>query len=293
MYIKDFIIFQAVVEHGSFTKAAAITNTVQSNVTARIKFLEEEFGAQLLNRTTKRIELTEAGQKLLKAAKELQLIIEETKSSINGNTIIPKGIIKIGCIHTTAALRAPSILENFTNNYPEVEFRLKTGTSLGLMKEVLSYKLDGAFVAGGIKNTKLIMQPVIMEELCIVTPSATYQTLEQLKNTSKLLKLIVFNNGCSYRERLQSFLKKMEIEKYKFIEMDTLDGIMNTVEAGLGITLMPVELIKKHYSYRQLTTIPLPKRFAKIQTVFVRRKDFPVSEGYHLFLQIIINGYKA
>jgi DNA-binding transcriptional LysR family regulator len=85
----------------------------------------------------------------------------------------------------------------------------------------------------------------------------------------------------------------MEFKKYKFIEVDTLDGIINTVEAGVGITLMPIELVKKHYCYRRLTTIALPRRFAKIQTVFVRRKDFPISESYHLFLQSIIKGYRS
>ena len=292
MNLNDFKVFQAVAENGSFTKAAAATNTVQSNVSARIKFLEEEFDNKLFVRTTRKIELTEAGEKLLKVAKEVQVIIEDAKESISGKKHSPHGLIKIGCIHSTAALRAPGILEDFTCNYPEMGFQLKTGTSASLKKDVLSFKLDGAFIAGKVKNPELVAEPVIIEELCIVASSLT-PTLEKLTQSARPLKLIVFSKGCSYRALLEKFLSSMGFGHYKYIEMDTLDGIINTIEAGLGISLMPAELIKKHYSYRNLVTFSLPGRFAKSQTVFIRRKDFPVSEGYHLFLESIVNGYSS
>lgn len=290
MNINDFKIFQAIAEHGSFTKAAAVTNTVQSNVTARVKFLEEYFNAKLLKRTTRSIELTDAGLQVLRAAKELQTIIDKTRSSISETPLPPNGIIKIGCIQSTAALRAPGILESFTNEYPQMEFRLKTGTSNGLVKEVLAYKLDGAFIAGNVENADLDIQPVAIEELCIVASSVN-TTLEQLLNSAKPVKLIVFSKGCSYREHLVNILASMHFTRYKFIEVDTLEGIINTVESGVGITLLPIELIKKNYSYRDLNTFSLPKQFAKSPVLFVKRKDFPMSEGYTLFLESIINGY--
>jgi DNA-binding transcriptional LysR family regulator len=292
MNINDFKIFQAVAEHGSFTKAAAVTNTVQSNVTARIKFLEEYFNAKLLKRTTRRIELTDAGLQVLKAAKELQTIIDKTKSSISDIPLPPKGVIKIGCIQSTAALRAPGILENFTNEYPFMEFKLKTGTSSGLVKDVLSFKLDGAFVAGKVENTALDVQQVAIEELCIVASSAN-MTFEQLVSNAKSIKLIVFNKGCSYREHLADMLTDMNFHKYKFIEVDTLEGIINTVEAGVGITLLPIELIKRHYAYRNLNTFSLQGQFSKSPVIFIKRKDFPMSDGYTLFIQSIINGYSS
>jgi DNA-binding transcriptional LysR family regulator len=292
MNINDFKIFQAIAEHGSFTKAAAVTNTVQSNVTARVKFLEEYFNAKLFKRTTRSIELTDAGLQVLKAAKELQTILDKTRSSISAIPLPPSGVIKIGCIQSTAALRAPGILENFTNEYPHMEFRLKTGTSNGLVKEVLTYKLDGAFIAGSVENTALDIQPVAIEELCIVASSVN-TAFEQLLSSAKPVKLIVFSKGCSYRERLVDTLTSMDFTKYKFIEVDTLEGIINAVEAGVGITLLPVELIKKNYSYRNLNTFSLPEQFAQSPVLFVKRKDFPMSEGYTLFLQSIITGYTS
>lgn len=291
MNINDLKLFISTVEYESLTKSAAINNTVQSNVTARIKYLEEYLGVKLLNRSTRRMEATEEGIKFLKAAKEIIRSVEDFKTSVSKEKTKPKGSIKIGCIHSTAALRAPGILQNFTHEYPDVDFKLKTGTTSGLIREVLSFKLDGAFVAGKVDHPELLAQPVIVEELCLVS-SSMYPSLERLSSGTKAIKLIVFDKGCSYRELLEQTMAEMGLSQLKFLEMDTLDGMINSVESGLGLTLLPVELIKKHYSYRDLSTFALPEHFSKSQTVFVKRKDYPMSDGYTLFLDSIIKGYQ-
>lgn len=290
MNINDLIIFQAVAEFGSFTKAASATNTVQSNVTGRIKYLEEYFNAKLFTRSTRKIELTEEGLLVLKAAKEMQVILEKAKSSIGKNLLSLKGTVKIGCLHSTAALRIPGILRNFTDTYPDIEFRLKTGITSDLIKDVLSFKLDGAFISGNPENELIDIRHVVMEELCIVSSSIT-KSLDQLCKIEKPVKLIVFNKGCSYREFLISILKAMEVDNYKIIEVDTLEGIINSVEDGIGITLLPLELIRKNYSYRALNTFTPPQEFSKCATSFIKRTDFPMNEGYTLFIESIINSY--
>lgn len=291
MNINDLKLFVSTAEYESITKAAAIGNTVQSNVSARIKYLEEQLGTKLLFRSTRRVQPTEAGLKFLKIAKETITAIDEFKAAVQGNTP-PQGLIKIGCIHSTAALRAPGILQKFTSEYPDIDFKLKTGTSGDLVKDVLAFKLDGAFVAGKVDHPELIIKPILIEELCLVA-SSIYASLERLQMHAKPLKLVVFSKGCSYREMLEEVLSTTVVKKIKFVEIDTLDGIINTVESGIGLTLLPIELIKNHYAYRNLVTFPLPEHFAKCQTVFVKRKDYPMSESYKRFFDSIMKGYKV
>lgn len=290
MNTSDLILFIAAAEYGSLTKAAAVHNTVQSNVSARIKSLEDELNIILFIRSTRHIELTPEGARFLKLAKEITIAINDFKSSVAGKNALPQALIKIGCIQTTAALRAPEIFREFSREYPDIEFKLKTGTTAGLIKEVLSFKLDGAFVSGAISHPDLDVCPVIEEELCIVS-AATFPGLEKV-NGSKPVKLVIFNKGCTYRELLISVLTHLNIKEMKFVEIDTLEGIINTVESGIGITLLPFELIDKHYSYRNLKMSAVPYHFPKVPTVFVKRKDFPMSEGYSLFFESIIKGYK-
>lgn len=288
MNINDLKIFESVAEHGSFTKAAAINNTVQSNVTGRIKFLEGFFNTKLFVRSTRKIELTEEGLQVLKCAKEIQLSINETKTAITKLSAPLSGMIKIGCIQTTAAFRTPGILQNFTDKYPDVSFKLKTGVTANLINDVLKFKLDGAFVSGEVNNEALDAHHVFLEDLSIITSAVDKKNIFK-----KTVKLIVFNLGCSYRQRLVEILEAKKIESYKIIEIDTLEGIINSVEAGIGITLLPTELILKHYSYRSLHLISLPKKFSKCPTQFISRKDYPTEEIHRLFFNSIINGYTA
>lgn len=280
MNTNDLNLFIAAAEHGSLTKAAALHHTVQSNVSARIKSLEDELQIKLFTRSTRHIELTPEGTRFLKLAKEIRTSIDDFKSSVGGAV---QGVIKMGCLQTTAALRAPDLFRTFSQEYPEVAFKLKTGTTPELIKEVLAFKLDGAFVAGAVAHADLDVIPVVEEELCIVS-AGTHPGWAQ----SKGVKLIVFSLGCSYRAMLNDVLTEMNIKERRYVEMDTLEGIINTVEGGGGITLLPAELIQRHYAFRNLVTTPL---LSKVPTVFIKRKDFPMSEGYIRFFASLMKGY--
>lgn len=290
MNLNDLKIFIATAEHGNLTRAAAITNTVQSNVSARIKSLEQSFDLQLFIRNTRNVELTEEGILFLKLAKEITISIDDFKVNVAKQKLNDHGLIKIGCLQTTAALRAPAIFSSFTKKHPKAEFKLKTGTTAHLIKEVLTYKLDGSFVSGKVEHPDLDVCAILREELCIVY-SSTYSDFEKLVKNSKQIKAIVFNKGCSYRQMLIELLDIMEAKVVKTFEMDTLEGIINTVESGSGITLLPYELIRKHYSYRNLSTWKVSGKHSEVLTVFVKRKDFPMSEMYTLFFQSIKSGY--
>src|ERR1700753_3441162 len=109
MNTNDLKIFEAVARCGSFTKAAEAVFTVQSNVTARIKSLEEEFGAPLFSRSPRKVELTSAGKTLMKYSKRLDHLLEEAKKEIQQTGPVA-GSLKIGCIEMTLALRGPDIV---------------------------------------------------------------------------------------------------------------------------------------------------------------------------------------
>lgn len=288
---NDLRLFISSAEYGSFTKAAAVNNTVQSNVSARIKYLEEMLKVKLFSRSTRSVELTEEGVLFLKLAREIILSISNFSLAINKNGSPVKKLIRIGCIQTTAALRAPEILQRFSSDYPNVEFQLKTGTTEQLIKEVLSFKLDGAFVTSDLSHPDIEVQPVIKEKLCIVS-SSLYPSIHKLRKISGAVKLIVFNKGCSYRKKLNEILSEMNFDTFKYVEMDTLEGIINSVEEGIGITLLPVELIERYYSYRNIQMISLPEHFSDVPTVFIKRKDFPKDNDYSLFLESIAKGYR-
>lgn len=283
MNTNDLKIFEAVAANGSFTKAAEATFTVQSNVTARIKSLEDEFGIHLFTRTSRKVELTAAGETLMHYCKQISHLIEEAKKELSKADQVT-GQLKIGCIDTTMALQVPEILNQFAETYPDVELEFQSSTISNLINDVLNYKLDAAFVVAPVHQPEL-GQRHIKEDQLVILASATNPGLEQLL-TANPVKIVVFEQGCIFRSRLESWLSFKGIINYKCTVLNSIEGIINFVEAGIGISILPEQLIKQYYENRKLVTFPIHKELATLNTVIAFRKDIPQSRALKAFLEM-------
>jgi len=281
MNTNDLKIFEAVAASGSFTKAAAAMFTVQSNVTARIKSLEEEFGTELFSRTSRKVELTPGGHTLMQYCKQIGHLVEEAKNNIQGNLKV-NGSLKIGCIETTMALKVPKILIHFEEGYPEVELEFKSAMRNELISDVLNYKLDAAFVSAPV-DVKGLAQINIKEEQLVILSASNGIKLNGLL-AKEPLKIVVFDEGCIFRARLESWLSSKGIMHYKSIVLNSIEGIINFVEAGLGISLLPEEVLSKYYSGRKITTHTLSKQLGTMNTVLIYRKDLQQSRALKAFI---------
>ena len=139
----DLRILEAVARHGSMNRAATELNTVQSNVTARVRFLEDELGVPLFERTSRGVILTAAGQRLLPYAGRLTALLREARQAARDEGT-PSGSLRIGTLETIASLRLPPVLVAYTQAYPAVSLVVTTGTTAGLIADVLQHRLDGA-----------------------------------------------------------------------------------------------------------------------------------------------------
>ncbi|MDB5090126.1 MAG: LysR family transcriptional regulator [Mucilaginibacter sp.] len=283
MNTHDLKIFEAVAANGSFTKAAESMFTVQSNVTARIKSLEEEFGTELFTRTSRKVELTAAGETLMQYSKRVGHLIEEAKKDIH-NADSVKGHIKVGCIETTMALKVPSIINHFAENYPDVDLEFKAAMRSSLINDVLNYKLDAAFVSTPVNVSGLEQVIVKEEQLVILTPARFKKVSEAL--AVKPLKLVVFDQGCIFRSLLESWLASKGIIQYKSIVLNSIEGIINFVEAGLGISILPAEVMKQYYAGRKLSTFTINKELGTMITLLIYRKDVPQSGALKVFIDM-------
>src|SRR5690606_20640181 len=139
MNTNDLKLFEAVAHHENFTKAAETMFTVQSNVTSRIKNLEEEFGATLFCRNARIVELTSAGKIVLQCCKQINNLIEETKLAIGQGKEV-KGQIKIGFIETTLAIKGPEIVSQLADKFPLIDIDFTSAMKDKLIDDVLNYK---------------------------------------------------------------------------------------------------------------------------------------------------------
>ena len=155
MDARDLRIFEAVARSGAMNRAADELHMVQSNVTTRIRQLEEELGAPLFIRQSRGVVLTPAGRRLLPYASRVRHLLEEARRAVEDDGR-PKGALAIGSLETTLAVRLSPLLSRYAAAYPDVDLVLRTGTSAELVEEVLQHRLEGAFICGPADHPELM-----------------------------------------------------------------------------------------------------------------------------------------
>lgn len=279
MELRDLQIFKSVAHHGSVSNAAKELNYVQSNVTARIKQLEKELKTPLFYRHKKGMTLNPEGRKMVEYVNKILQDVEELRQVfLDSDT--PTGTIKIGTVETVRTL--PTILASYYNRYPNVDLSLQAGLTEELIKEVADHKLDGAFITGPIKHPLLEQYDVCTEKLVLVTQNETFHIDEFIATP-----LLVSNQGCGYRSKLERWLKDEGIPPKRIMEFNILETILNSVALGLGITLVPESTVENLSTSGRVHCHPIPEKYSSISTVFIRRKDVYMTNSMQCFLTTI------
>jgi LysR family transcriptional regulator, cell division regulator len=283
MDAADLRVFQSVALTGSMNKAALALNTVQSNVTARIKALEDEVGFALFERSNRGVTLTAAGQRLLPFATRAARLLDDARRAV-ADTGAPSGPLVVGSLETTAALRLSPVLAEFAAAYPAVDLSLRTGTSCELVDQVLDRSLEGAYVCGPVNHPDLLAEPFCHEELVILTAPgiADFEALADKPD----IKIIVLRAGCSYRLRLEAMLAQRGIVGVRQLEFGTLETIISCVSAGLGVTLLPRALLGSVWQEGRVRVHALPDRESWAETVFIRHREAYASSALRAFMEV-------
>ena len=281
MDAADLRVFAAVAQAGGMNRAAGQLNTVQSNVTARIRMLEEELAVPLFERHSRGVTLTPAGRRLMPYAERVARLLEDAKRAARDDGA-PAGPLQIGSLETTAALRLSPLLAAFAAAHPAVDLALVTGTSAELVEQVLAQCLQGAFVCGPVRHPDLVAVTVFREELVLAT-APTFTTVDEAL-MQRELRLVVLRAGCSYRQRLEEILARRGAVGIRRLEFGTVDGILGCAAAGLGVTLLPRALVEPARRQGRIALHELPCEEAEVETQFIRCRDGFLSSALAAFL---------
>ncbi len=143
--LRALEIFRAVAAEGSISKAAQKLHRVQSNVSTRVKQLEDQLEIELFERRNRRLTLTTEGRLLLAYAEQLHELSAETLEALKDGR--PRGTFRLGTMESTAAARLPAILSAYHTRYPDVNFVLQTATAGALIERLRAYAQRGVAAA--------------------------------------------------------------------------------------------------------------------------------------------------
>ncbi|KQT04282.1 MULTISPECIES: LysR family transcriptional regulator [Bradyrhizobium] len=272
MELSDLQTFAAVARVGGITRAAEALNTVQSNVTQRVKALEAEIGTALFERHSRGMTLTGAGRRLLPYALKMAALAREAVLAARDDGE-PSGPLSIGSMETTAAVRLPPLLADFHRRCPAVRLSLRTAPTADLVADVLDGTLNGAFVAGPITHADLTATIAFREELVLVSARRWASLAELRAGTPESgPTALVFRTGCTYRQRLEQIFVEFGWPSAARFELGTLDGMIGCVAADMGVTLLPRAVIECSAMSASISIHTLSPSHARVETLFIHRR---------------------
>jgi len=235
MDLSDLVIFKAVVENGSITRAAERLHRVPSNVTTRIRQLERGLSVELFHRQGKRLILSETGSILLDYANRLLRLAEEAQDALHSQT--PRGVFRLGASESIVATRLPEPLNEFHRRWPDVRLELQTAASHRLLTSLKEEALDAALVAGPISHPDIETERQYREELVLVT-EADHKPVRHPRDIAGCT-LLVFENGCAYRQRLEDWFTDQGAVIERLVEFSSYHAILGCAAVGTGVALVP------------------------------------------------------
>lgn len=270
MELAELEIFRTVVAEGGVTRAAERLNRVQSNVTTRIKQLEESMGVPLFVRDRRRMVLTAAGEALLDYADRILDLVQEAREAVAPQG--PRGRLRIGSMESAAASRLPGPLSEFHRRWPEVRLELSTGPTEMLLAQVRDFKLDAALVSGPIDDPAFDATPLFREELLLVTPKS-HRRVRSPEDVT-LDTLIVFEQGCAYRRHAENWFAAAGKARRpgRTLELASYHAILACVSAGAGVAVVPRSVIGMQAEPHGFATYSLGKD-GRVTTYLVSRRE--------------------
>lgn len=263
--LDTLTIFRAVVREGGVIRAAATLNRVPSNVTTRIKQLEDRLSVALFQRRGRTIALTDAGRTLLEYAERLLKLADEAESATRH--AVDLGRIAIGSMESTAASRLPKLLSEFHQRHPGICLTVETGTTAAMMEKVRSYRLEAAFVGEPADRSGFETRPVFRENLVLVTGRAHPKVRSPHDLSARTM--LAFTAGCSYRRRLEQWLSDADVAPDAVLELASYQAILACAAAGAGFAIMPASVIATYTDASNIAVHQLPATIARNTTHLV------------------------
>ncbi|MEC0126015.1 LysR family transcriptional regulator [Paenibacillus pabuli] len=280
MELSDIDIILAVARSGKISQAAKELNYAQSNVTTRIKKLEQEYQVQLFKRFPKGVVLTSKGEQFVQYATRIRDLLYDLEQDMT-DPGEPSGALKIGIVETAASSRFMEILNEYQVTYPEVSISLVNATSPKVLrKKIQEYEIDGAFISGACVKEGLKVEYEMQDTVHIIS-----KRMDVPPESLCQVSWVVFPQGCPYREIAEEFLQEEGLSARNMIEVSTMDNLLSCVESGIAFTIMPCSVIHKNPD--AFSVHDLADRLTHTTTAFVRGEDRYVSSALDRFVKLL------
>ena len=231
----------AVAEHGNFTTASEKCFVTQPTLSMQVQKLEEELGVTIFNRSTKPLQVTEVGEKVLNQARK---IIEES-TRMNDVISEEKGIIggtlKVGIIPTVTSTLLPLFLNIFTKKHKNVDLKIEEFNTETIVQKLEDNSIDCAIAATPLSNDKVIERPLYYEPFVAYVPKHhslsgnKYLEIDDLTNGD----LLILQDGHCFRNQVLNLCSLEDLNKQYELKSGSFETLINLSNNGPWMTIIP------------------------------------------------------
>ncbi len=254
MDLRQLEILRAVADTGSFTAAGHQLHLSQSAVSRQILLLEEELQEQLFLRLAGKIRITPAGTTLLSLSRRVFEEIEEARSSILESRQTLGGTLRLVGGMTVCLYVFPRLLKEFRRAHPGVEVKLTPGATPRLVRQLRSGGADLGLVTLPVEDPSLVSEPVLREELLLVTAPQHPLARKKRITPGDLARqpFVLFEAGSNSRRTIEDFFVREGIRPTVVTETENVEIIKALVRIRMGISIVPYQAVAREVRAGQL-----------------------------------------
>ena len=248
MTLRHLKVFVAVCKENSITTAAKKLYISQPAVSKVIREMEDYYGTPLFDRISKRIYLTEAGEKVHDYALHINSLFEELETSLIGVDSVSQ--LKIGSSITIGTHFMPNYIHEFSKRFPNIKTFVTIDSSDVIEKSVLNNELDLALIEGLVHSESIISTDFVEDELIVIcdlnNPLLSNNSVSVSDIASQQFLMREKNSGT--RELSESILTLHNISIRPLWESTSTEAIIHGVSKGIGISILPLQLVQDYIS---------------------------------------------
>ncbi|OCA83953.1 selenium metabolism-associated LysR family transcriptional regulator [Pseudobacillus wudalianchiensis] len=262
MNLEYLRLFYAVANNKNFSQTAKELHISQSSVSLQIKHLEEMLQTKLFERTTKKVELTPAGQILYKKAKKLLFLMNEIQNELQELKGEVAGHLNIGASLTIGEHVLPFLIANYKKLYPLVDVHLKMCNSEQIIEKLYKHELNLGFIESMLSYPNLKQVPFQEDELILIASCSSNIVEGNSISKEELVTLpfIIREKGSGTRQVIEGSLRKNEVNPDNLrtvLELEHTESIKSAVEADIGISIISKSAVKKELQLGTLKEVKI------------------------------------
>jgi len=275
MDTRQLAAFCAVVERKSFSQAAERLGVTQPAVSLQVRALEKRLGAQLLDRSGRRVEPTEAGLRLYRGAQRLLALEEQLVEEVAGEGEgALAGDLRLGASTGPAAIVVPLLLCEFQRGNPEVKISLSVHDTQSVVDLVAERELELGIVGAARRHRSVRFEPFFEDEIILACPpghafAGRTVTIDELRSE----QLIVMQEGAGVRQIVEDELRACGIRWRDLdvrLELGLQESVRSAVQAGYGITFISRSAVESELAAGSLAAARVEGLDAKREISLVR-----------------------